>query len=107
MPRPSSPARCCRSMAAGARSDQSMIRNNSVQSVAASLAVATVGAGWGVYWLPLRQLEARGFNGEWATACLFIACLPAVLPLGLMARRELTAHGSSLIGLALGNGAAF
>ncbi|WP_395015450.1 DMT family transporter [Dongia sp.] len=76
-------------------------------STAASAGVALVGAFWGIYWLPLRELQALGFTGEWVTACLFIACLPAVPLLGYVARAELRAHGRSLIGLALGNGAAF
>ncbi len=77
------------------------------QSLAASVAVALVGAAWGIYWLPLRQLQASGFGGEWATAGIFIACLPAALPLAFIARRELRAHWRSLIWLALGNGGAF
>jgi drug/metabolite transporter (DMT)-like permease len=77
------------------------------QSVAASVAVALVGAAWGVYWLPLRELQALGVGAEWATAGIFIACLPAALPLAFIARGELKAHWRSLIWLALGNGGAF
>jgi drug/metabolite transporter (DMT)-like permease len=76
-------------------------------SAAASAAVALVGAGWGIYWLPLRKLQETGFGGEWATAAIFIACLPVALPLTLIARRELRAHWRPLIWLAFGNGAAF
>ena len=79
----------------------------STQSLAASVAVAVVGAAWGIYWLPLRQLQAAGFGGEWATAWIFIACLPAALPLVFIARRELRAQWRPLIWLAFGNGAAF
>lgn len=75
--------------------------------MAASAGVALVGAFWGIYWLPLRELQALGFTGEWATACLFIACLPAVPLLGYIARGELKVYGRSLLGLAVGNGAAF
>jgi len=74
---------------------------------AASLSVALCGAAWGVYWLPLRELQAMGFGSAWATAALFIACLPAVIPLAVLARRELRNHGRALIGLAVANGAAF
>jgi drug/metabolite transporter (DMT)-like permease len=77
------------------------------QSWAASAGVALVGAAWGVYWLPLRELQALGFAGEWATAFIFIACLPAALPLAFMARGELRAHWRMLCWLALGNGGAF
>jgi drug/metabolite transporter (DMT)-like permease len=81
--------------------------NTAVQSWAASVSVALVGAAWGVYWLPLRELQALGVGGEWATAGIFIACLPAAVPLAFIARAELRAHWRSLIWLALGNGAAF
>lgn len=77
------------------------------QSLAASLGVAFVGAVWGAYWLPLRQLQEAGFGGEWATAWLFIACLPAALPLIVVARRNFRAEWRALLWLALGNGTAF
>jgi drug/metabolite transporter (DMT)-like permease len=48
-----------------------------------------------------------GFGAEWATAALFLACLPAAIPLAVLARRELRAHGRALVGLAVANGAAF
>jgi drug/metabolite transporter (DMT)-like permease len=73
----------------------------------ASAVVALVGAAWGIYWLPLRQLQAAGFGGEWATACIFIACLPVAVPLVIVARHDLRAHWRPLIWLAFGNGAAF
>jgi drug/metabolite transporter (DMT)-like permease len=76
-------------------------------SVAASASVALVGATWGIYWLPLRALQETGFGGEWATAGIFIACLPVALPLVLIARRELRVHWRPLTWLAFGNGAAF
>jgi drug/metabolite transporter (DMT)-like permease len=76
-------------------------------SAVASASVALVGCAWGVYWLPLRELTRLGFSGEWATAALFIACLPAAIPLAVVARGELRAHWRGLIWLALGNGGAF
>jgi drug/metabolite transporter (DMT)-like permease len=84
-----------------------MIRRSPTPDLAASLSVALVGAVWGVYWLPLRALQAAGFGGEWATAWIFIACLPAALPLALIARHQLRAHWRALVWLAFGNGAAF
>jgi len=80
---------------------------SSLQSLAASASVALVGCAWGIYWLPLRELTALGFSGEWATAAIFIACLPAAIPLAIIARGELRAHWRGLIWLALGNGGAF
>jgi drug/metabolite transporter (DMT)-like permease len=76
-------------------------------SAVASAGVALVGCAWGIYWLPLRELTSLGFSGEWATASLFIACLPAALPLAIIARGELREHWRGLIWLALGNGGAF
>jgi drug/metabolite transporter (DMT)-like permease len=84
-----------------------MTKHSPTQSLAASLSVALVGGAWGIYWLPLRQLQASGFGGEWATAAIFVACLPAALPLAVIARRELWAYRRSLVWLALANGAAF
>jgi drug/metabolite transporter (DMT)-like permease len=84
-----------------------MNRQNSLQSWGASASVALVGCAWGIYWLPLRALTAAGFSGEWATAAIFIACLPAAIPLAIIARGELKAHWRGLIFLALGNGGAF
>ncbi|MDQ7249122.1 DMT family transporter [Dongia sedimenti] len=80
---------------------------NAAQTWAASAGVALVGAAWGIYWLPLRQLQALGIGGEWATAGIFIACLPVALPLAFLARREIRAHLRLLIWLGLANGAAF
>src|SRR5689334_17961753 len=102
----SSLARCCPSMAAGARFNHVTDRS-AAQSWSASAVVALVGAAWGIYWLPLRKLHETGFGGEWATACIFIACLPAALPLALIARHEIKAHWRVLLWLGLGNGAAF
>jgi drug/metabolite transporter (DMT)-like permease len=84
-----------------------MNRSSSLQSWTASVGVAVVGAAWGIYWLPLRELTSLGFGGEWATAAIFIASLPAALPLAFIARRELKAHWRGLTWLAIGNGGAF
>lgn len=77
------------------------------RALAPSLAVAATGAVWGIYWLPLRHLQALGLDGNWATAAFFIVSLPPALALAWVARRELRAHGRRLIGLALLNGAVF
>jgi len=47
------------------------------------LPVASIllGAGlWGVFWYPLRQLEAGGFSGVWLTLTLYATALLASLP---------------------------
>jgi drug/metabolite transporter (DMT)-like permease len=96
-------------MAAGARFSVTPVSSAQSRgtSVLASAAVALVGAVWGVYWLPLRELQNAGFGGEWATACIFIGCLPVAVPLVAIALRELRAHWRALVWLAFGNGTAF
>jgi len=73
----------------------------------ASLAVAANGAIWGLYWLPLRHLEAEGIAGSWATVSFFLASVPLVLVLAVIARHDLKAHGRSLFWLSVANGAVF
>ncbi|HEY4164857.1 MAG TPA: DMT family transporter, partial [Dongiaceae bacterium] len=79
----------------------------SAQSLAASLAVATCGTVWGIYWLPLRLLQAMGFSGNWATAAFFIVSLPPALIMAFIARREYKTHGRNLLMVALGNAVIF
>jgi drug/metabolite transporter (DMT)-like permease len=46
----------------------------------ASLAVALSGAFWGLFWIPLRELEHRGFTGNWANVALYSAASLMLLP---------------------------
>ncbi|MGH6960334.1 MAG: EamA family transporter, partial [Dongiaceae bacterium] len=50
-----------------------------------SLAVAGSGLIWGVWWLPLRNLEAAGLAGNWANVAVYAlaAVLTAPLAFGL------------------------
>jgi drug/metabolite transporter (DMT)-like permease len=84
-----------------------MVNPDGRSSLAASAAVAACGAVWGLYWLPMRYLQERGLPGNWVSASYFIASLPLVLPLAYAARRELLAHGRTMVVLALANGAVF
>ncbi|MFP4044887.1 MAG: hypothetical protein ACLFTP_10025, partial [Rhodosalinus sp.] len=60
---------------------------------------------WGVWWIPIRWLEAEGLEGVWASLAMGLAALPAF---GLLALRDrsgaVTAPrallGALLIGLA-------
>jgi drug/metabolite transporter (DMT)-like permease len=83
------------------------VSNRPARSISASLAVATCGAVWGIYWWPLRQLQEMGFSGNWATATFFIVSLPPALVLAFIARREFLKHGRSLLMVALGNSLIF
>ncbi len=73
----------------------------------ASLTVVSVGALWGLFWIPLRQLDAVTAAGPWATfATVLIGCL-CLAPFGWMGRARLRAASNrSLASVALG-GASF
>lgn len=73
----------------------------------AALSVIVVGVLWGLYWLPLRQLDAAATAGPWATfVAVAIACV-ALAPFAWHGRHRLrAANNRSLFSLALG-GAAF
>jgi drug/metabolite transporter (DMT)-like permease len=78
-----------------------------LQSVAASLAVALCGAMWGLYWLPLRYLQHVGLSGGWATTAFFIVAFPPAILLGVLARGEIKSQVRTFIWLALLNGLVF
>lgn len=69
----------------------------------AGVAVVLVGALWGLYWIPLRRLDAVATAGPWATAVvLLLACL-VLAPAGWRGRRRLRASSPAVLGsLALG-----
>lgn len=73
----------------------------------AAIAVVALGALWGLYWLPLRQLDAVATAGPWATfAVVAIACA-GLAPFGWAGRRRLAeANARSLWSIGLG-GASF
>jgi drug/metabolite transporter (DMT)-like permease len=52
-----------------------------------SLAVAISGLIWGVWWLPLRQLEAAGLAGNWANVAVYALAAALTAPLAFAARR--------------------
>lgn len=73
----------------------------------AALTVVVIGALWGLYWLPLRELDAVATAGPWATfAVVAIACI-GLAPFGWRGRQRLAeANARSLWSIALG-GASF
>src|SRR5262245_44401033 len=83
------------------------IQTTTMQSCAASLAIALTGAVWGVYWLPLRYLEGIGLSGSWATAAFFIVAIPAALLLAVLARHEIRTQLRTFLWLAVFNGLVF
>lgn len=72
----------------------------------ASGIVLFTGAAWGLYWLPVRELEARGLPGAWGTLAITLAAVAVLAPV-VLARRGLTgADRLAVLSVALG-GAAF
>jgi drug/metabolite transporter (DMT)-like permease len=57
------------------------------QETRAKLACAYSGLVWGLFWIPLRQLEKSGISGLWANLVFYLAPLIFFVPL-LVLRRE-------------------
>ncbi len=62
----------------------------------AKIAVALGGALWGLYWLPLRGLDAVGITGAWATLAIYVGSLVLWLPISLGRIKQLIAGGRGL-----------
>ena len=45
------------------------------------IAIAVSGALWGLYWIPVRYLEARGFGAVWLTLGVFVTGLVLLVPI--------------------------
>ena len=52
-----------------------------VRLTAPELAIAFSGALWGLYWIPVRYLEARGVDAVWLTLGVFVAGLVLLVPI--------------------------
>ena len=44
------------------------------------IAIAVSGALWGLYWIPVRYLEARDFGAVWLTLWIFVVSLVLMVP---------------------------
>lgn len=62
----------------------------------AKLACAYSGLVWGLFWLPLRQLEKSGVPGLWANLVFYVAPLLFVVPTLLLRARQIAAGGVDL-----------
>lgn len=71
-----------------------------------SLAVAGSGLLWGVWWIPLRWLEASGLSGDWASVALYAAAVAVLVPVVLL-RPGPIRGGRSLVLIGLFTGVAF
>jgi len=60
-------------------------------AAAPSLAVAVAAVLWGIYWLPMRYLEAGGIEKAWPSLILTSAVVAVLLP-GLIRRGQFAQH---------------
>lgn len=65
---------------------------------AAKLACAYSGLVWGMFWMPLRALEARGIEGVWATLVFYAVPFVLVLPIALWRRQSAFGRQAILLG---------
>jgi drug/metabolite transporter (DMT)-like permease len=73
-----------------------------------SLAVFFAAGLWGLYWWPLREVEAAGVSGLWSVMASYLVPLIALLPVPFIRRRQLAAdfRHICLIGVFVGAGLA-
>jgi drug/metabolite transporter (DMT)-like permease len=62
----------------------------------AKLACLFAGAVWGIFWIPLRRLEADGIPGLWGTALFFAVPALILLPVAGLRHRAAAAGGIGL-----------
>ncbi len=68
-----------------------------------SLAVAGSAIVWGLWWIPVRALDARGLAGDWASLALYGVAAVAMLPVVAWRRRG----GHRIDGTAIASGVLF
>ena len=64
-----------------------------VDTLVPSIAILVSTLFWGTLWIPLRQLDAAGFGGPWATAAGFTLPLLVLFPFALTRWRPMVAGG--------------
>lgn len=75
------------------------------ENALATAAVVFVGVLWGLYWLPLRQVEAASSGGAWVTAAVVGIAFVVLLPFAWRGRSRLRASNRmTLFSIALGGG---
>jgi len=59
---------------------------------------------WGIFWLPLRKIEASGIPGIWAVAGIYIVPLIFMIPLAIYRRSSMLQHkrAVTIAGVAIG-----
>jgi len=71
------------------------------QERAARYCLLIGGVFWGLYWLPLKQVEAAGLSGSAPSASVFAAAFVMILPLALWRLKSLRARARDLCGAGL------
>lgn len=66
-------------------------------TAAPSLAIAGSAVVWGLWWIPVRALDARGLSGDWASLALYGAAAVIMVPiLAWRRRRNLRMDGTAV-----------
>ncbi len=89
------------------RLDELRARPTHVRMPLASLSVVAVGTLWGIYWLPLRQLDAIATAGSWATLAVTVIAALALAPFAWARRGALRRSSPMAIASAVLGGASF
>lgn len=75
--------------------------NSPVLPLAALIFAATM---WGLFWLPLRWLEAHGLQGVWITFLIYSGTLVYCIPISLRRHSEFRVSPALLFAIALSSG---
>lgn len=72
----------------------------------AGFSVALSGVLWGLFWIPMRMIEAAGLPPIWATVLLYALAAAVLSPVAVIRRKELLAGGAAalLTGMMTGGG---
>ena len=67
----------------------------------AKVACTAAGAVWGLYWIPLRAVNAAGVIGSWATTLFYLAPFLLLLPIAIFRWRHILRAGWPLQWIAI------
>ena len=76
------------------------VPNNRIENLA-KVACTAAGALWGLYWIPLRAVNAAGVNGSWATTLFYLVPLILLLPIAVFRWRQIISAGWPLQWIAI------
>lgn len=72
-------------------------RVRSAQELPATALAAVLGLAWGMFWIPMREIDAAGVRGPWATVAVYVALCAVVLPLWWLRRQPLAREDRLLV----------